>query len=444
MHTLDNRSDAVAKDANEVHVMPIGATRVLKDQVYSVLREAISNMDIYSTPTPPRLDERKLAEELGVSRTPVREALSRLEQEGFVRNVPRRGTFVVRKTKREVLEIVYVMAALEGMAARLASERASDEEIAGLHTLEKGGLRTTLINAVEAASKRSNELGDMMIENFEKALLIENPKEQEAYLNVVIVGGGPTGVELAGAIEELRKNVLPKDYPELDFSKMKISLVEGQERLLNGMSSFAGTKARKYLESMGIQVLLNRFLSNYDGNSVSLSSGESISSKCVIWAAGVKGNPIEGLAEEQIEKDRILVDEFNRVLHSENLYAIGDVAFMKTEIFPLGLPMLAPVAIQQANNLSKNLRKSILNAKVKWTAFKYLDKGAMATIGRNKAVVDMPFGFSFGGFFGWFTWMFIHLISIIGFRRKLLVFSNWLWNYFTYNRGNRFIIKKNH
>ncbi len=286
------------------------------------------------------------------------------------------------------------------------------------------------------------DLRNSMIENFEKALLVDDPEELQQYMNVVIVGAGPTGVELAGAIEELRRNVLPKDYPELDFAKMQIHLVEGQSQVLAAMSDFSGRKAKKYLESMGVNVHLQKLLKAYDGEKALLSTGEEIRTQCVIWAAGVQGNAIDGVGEFNVKGGRIIVNEFNQVQGMSDVFALGDVALMESEKYPNGYPMLAPVAIQQASTLGKNLSILIHGKDQPLKPFKYFDKGTMATIGRNKAVVDAPFGIRFGGFIGWFAWMFIHLISIIGFRRKLLVFSNWLWNYFTYNRGNRFIIKK--
>ncbi len=286
------------------------------------------------------------------------------------------------------------------------------------------------------------DIRNSMIENFEKALQIEDESELERFMNIVIVGAGPTGVELAGAIEELRKNVLPKDYPELDFAKMKIYLIEGLPEVLGAMSQFASKKSKKYLEQLGIIVKNESLLEDYDGTVATLKGGEKIATNTLIWAAGVKGNVVTGLNKEAVNRNRIAVDKFNCVKGYDNIFAIGDVAYLETENYPNGLPMVAPVAIQQAETLGENF-KQIITGEEPTKSFKYLDKGTMATIGRNKAVVDAPFGIRFGGFFGWFVWMFIHLISIIGFRRKLLVFSNWVWNYVTYNRGNRFIIKKN-
>ena len=284
------------------------------------------------------------------------------------------------------------------------------------------------------------ELRTKLLENFEEALQIESDKELEKFMNVVIVGAGPTGVELAGAIAELQKQVLPNDYPELDFSKMKIHLVEGLDEVLAPMSSYASKKAARYLEQFGVNVSLNKMVKKYEDGVVYFDDDTTIKANCLIWAAGVKGNLVKGLKEDQVTKSRITVDEYHQVVGLKDVYAIGDVAHQTDEKYPDGLPQLAPVAIQQAENLAKNLIR--ISSKKSPKPFSYLDKGTMATIGRNKAVVDAPFGIRIGGFLGWFIWMFVHLISIIGMRRKLMVFSNWVWNYFTYNRGNRLIIRK--
>lgn len=284
------------------------------------------------------------------------------------------------------------------------------------------------------------ELRTKLINNFEEAIQADGDEELEKYMNIVIVGAGPTGVELAGAIGELRKHVLPKDYPELDFSKLKIWLVEGTDRVLPSMSERSGHRAKRYLKKFGVRLLLGKFVKSYDGGVVTLSDKRTIQTQCLVWAAGVKPNTIKGLPEGSDVKGRIKVDEFNRVWGTQDVFAIGDVSYQESKKHPKGLPMLAPVAIQQARRLSENLVAQIQGGKEK--PFEYVDKGTMATIGRNKAVIDAPFGIRIGGFLGWFIWMFIHLFSIIGFRRKLLVFSQWIWNYLTYNRGNRLIIKK--
>lgn len=284
------------------------------------------------------------------------------------------------------------------------------------------------------------DLRSHILQNFEAATITEDPLEKKSRMNIVIVGGGPTGVEVAGALGELKKSILPKDYPELDFSKMSIILLEGSSRLLGGMSAFASEKAIKYLKKFHVDVYLNTLVETYDGHSARLSNGESINTHTVIWAAGVKGNYPEGLRDEVIERDRILVDDYSKVMGYDNIFAIGDIAMMKGEEYERGHPMLAPVAIQQGNHLAMNLKRLLNGERLK--PFKYFDKGSMATVGRNKAVVDLPGNSSLGGFPAWVIWMFIHLISIIGFRNKLIVFLNWVWNYFTYDKGTRLIIRK--
>lgn len=278
-----------------------------------------------------------------------------------------------------------------------------------------------------------------ILQNFEKALLTNDPKKLQELMTITIVGGGPTGVEVAGALGELKKNILPFDYPELDISQMRIILIEGLPHLLSGMSKISSKKALNYLKTFDVEVRLETMVKDYDGKIVTLNNGEEIRCYSLIWAAGVMGNIMKGIRADQIEKSRLKVNEYNQVEDSNDVFALGDVAMMKSKQYPQGHPMLAPVAMQQARNLGDNF-KAMANGK-KMKPFKYLDKGAMATIGRNRAVVDLP-GVRFGGLFAWMIWMFIHLISIIGFRNKMVVFSNWIWNYFTYDKGNRLIIRK--
>jgi len=280
------------------------------------------------------------------------------------------------------------------------------------------------------------DLRSHMLQNFEQTVMAPDPEEKDRLTNFVIVGGGPTGVEVAGALGELKKHVLPKDYPDIDFSIMNLHLVDAGNRVLAGMAETSSEKALEYLNAFDVNVRLNTIVKNYDGDDVLLSDGKRIPTKTVIWAAGVTGNLIEGIPEDHIIGGRVRVNEFNEVENTDSVFAIGDIAVMPTAEQPKGHPMLAPVAMQQAKNLGKNLMKD----KANWRPFKYQDKGSMATIGRNKAVVDLP-KFHFGGFFAWCVWMFVHLMSIIGFRNRLVVLSNWIWNYFTYDRGTRLIIR---
>lgn len=282
------------------------------------------------------------------------------------------------------------------------------------------------------------DLRSQILQNFEKAIMTHDKEDRQSLMNFVIVGGGPTGVEVAGALGELKMHVLPNDYKELDFERMSIYLIEAMPNLLNGMSENASKKALHFLKRFNVTVKLGTIVKSFDGKFVKLDDGMVIPSQTLIWAAGVTGNLIPGLEENSIQNGRILVDEFNRVKDCDNIFALGDIALQQSKDFPKGYPMLAPVAMQQGKLLAGNLIEFSKNKALK--PFKYSDKGSMATIGRNKAVVDLN-KIKFSGLFAWFVWMFIHLLSIIGFRNKLVVFSNWLWNYFTYDRGIRLIIR---
>lgn len=297
---------------------------------------------------------------------------------------------------------------------------------------------SSMKNIVDATKLRNK-----IIRQLEYALLTEDTEVMNSLMDFVIVGGGPTGVELAGALTELKKNVFPKDYKELDMRQMDIHLVEASPRLLNGMSTQAGEKAHQFLNEMGVKVHLNAAVKSYDGYEVVLSTGERLISRSLIWAAGVKGNPVDGIGTEAISRgNRILVDEYNRVKGHENIFAIGDVALMEGDKkFPKGHPMMAPPAQQQGKLVAKNIASLIHKKPLK--PFSYFDKGAMATVGRHKAVVDMRGGIRFQGFFAWYVWMFVHLMSIVGFRNKVFTFFSWMWNYFSYDRSNRLIIGRN-
>jgi NADH dehydrogenase len=282
-------------------------------------------------------------------------------------------------------------------------------------------------------------LRNFLLENYEKALSLHSPEEKQKRMNIVVVGGGPTGVEVSGTLAEMKKHILPKDYPELDFSTMKIYLLEGSPRLLNGMSDQASTKAKQYLEKLGVTVCLGSTVKDYDGELVTLAAGTPIPSNTLVWAAGVTGSKMEGLAPELLVKgNRIRVDAFNSIPGYENVFALGDIAYQEERAYPKGHPQVAQVAIQQAKSLAANIKRKLQDKPMK--PFAYKDLGSMATVGRNLAVVDLPF-IKFQGFFAWVVWMFVHLMSILGVKNKIFTFINWSWSYFSYDQSLRLIIK---
>ncbi|MCB0398708.1 MAG: NAD(P)/FAD-dependent oxidoreductase [Winogradskyella sp.] len=280
----------------------------------------------------------------------------------------------------------------------------------------------------------------LILQNFEKAAIANTKEEREAYLNFVIVGGGPTGVELAGAIAELKNNILPRDYHDLNPSDMHIHLLEGSPRVLPPMSKHASEKATKFLKALGVKVHCNTLVTDYNGLDVTTNSDLKMQSETLIWAAGVTGAPIKGLnVSALVERaNRYKVNEFNQVEGYDNIFAIGDIALMTSEDYPKGHPQVAQPAIQQGSLLGKNLLRLIDKKPLK--PFVYKDKGSMATIGRNKAVVDLK-AFKFGGFFAWFIWMFVHLMSLVGFRNRVIVFFNWTYNYINFDKAARLIIR---
>ncbi|WP_233507482.1 NAD(P)/FAD-dependent oxidoreductase [Adhaeribacter pallidiroseus] len=285
-------------------------------------------------------------------------------------------------------------------------------------------------------------LRNTILSNFEKALQIDDEEQLNSLMDYVIVGGGPTGVELAGALSELRKHVFPRDYKELDFIKMDIYLIQSGDILLKGMSAEASQKARDYLEKFGVKILFNRKVKAYDGYTVTLDNGEKLITRTLIWAAGVTGAPVAGIRKESILRgNRLQTDEYNRVAGYQNLFAIGDIAAVVTPEHPEGHPMLAQPAMQQGKLLGQNLKKLVKNQAMR--PFHYHDQGTMATIGRNQAVADLKIfkkEFKTQGFIAWFIWAFIHLISILGFRNRLFVLVNWMGSYFTYDKGIRLIV----
>lgn len=282
-------------------------------------------------------------------------------------------------------------------------------------------------------------LRNTILSDYEKALTTIDYEERQGYIDIVIVGGGPTGVELAGALAEMKKYVIPKDYPEMNYEEIDIHLIQAAGQLLNGMSEESSQKSLKYLRDLGVQVRLNTQVKNYDGKYAYLSDGGKIHSRKVIWAAGIRGNAVPGLPETAVTHGRRLaVDRFSRVKDTTNIYAVGDLAYMEEEAFPKGHPQVAQVAIQQGVNLAKNLKRAL--KKQEWKPFRYNDKGSMATVGRNRAVVDLP-SFSFQGWLAWVVWLLVHLFSILGTKNKIFIFLNWVWNYLTYDQGLRLIIR---
>jgi len=287
---------------------------------------------------------------------------------------------------------------------------------------------------------QSLNLRSLILENFEQALLTDDYHERDALMNFVIVGGGPTGVELSGALAEIKKGILPKDYPDLDTRRAQINLVQGGDCLLPGFSAQASKKAEDFLEKLGVQVWKGVRVTGYNGKTVTTKTDLKFDAATVVWAAGVKGAGIKGLDAEGVIAggNRINVNEYNQVIGHPDIFAIGDIACMATEDNPRGHPMVAQPAIQQGNLLGKNLVNLIENKPMK--PFVYFDKGSMATIGRNKAVCDIK-KFRFQGIFAWFVWMFVHLFFLIGFRNRMVVFINWVYNYIRFDREARLIIR---
>lgn len=280
-------------------------------------------------------------------------------------------------------------------------------------------------------------LRNRILLNFEDALNA-TPEELDRIMNIVVVGGGPTGVELAGSLAEMKKNVLPRDYPDMDFSHLKIYLLEGSGATLAAMSKPSQEKSQEYLERMGVKVMVNTIVQDYDGSKIALKDGGSIPSRTMIWAAGVMGNVPPGVPQELLVRgNRIRVDEYNHVAGYDNVFAIGDIAYMETKEWPKGHAQLANVAINQAKNLAANLKRKLDGKALK--PFTYKNPGTMATVGKRKAVVDLPF-ISFQGFFAWLTWMFLHLMLIVSVKNRLIIFINWAISYFTNDTTLRLIL----
>jgi NADH:ubiquinone reductase (H+-translocating) len=283
------------------------------------------------------------------------------------------------------------------------------------------------------------DLRNSLLMNFENALTAQSDEEREMLMTIVIIGGGPSGVEIAGALAEMNKYVLTKDYPEFKEIRAKIYLVEALDRVLSSMSSQSSEKAKGFLEKMGVRVLINTRATGCDEKTVILDSGKSVSTGMIIWTAGIAGNIIAGLKNECFSRNgRIIVDGYNRIPEFPNVFAIGDISLQSEKQYQHGHPQVAQVAIQQAQLLAENLVRLKNNKPLK--EFKYKDLGTMATVGRHLAVAELP-SLRFQGVFAWYIWMFIHLMSIIGVKNKLLIFINWAFKYFTYDQSTRLILR---
>ena len=285
------------------------------------------------------------------------------------------------------------------------------------------------------------QIRNYVVKQFEESLLLKDTEEIKSKLNFVMVGGGPTGVELAGAFAELRKYIMPKDYPSLPQDLMNVYLIEAGPKVLASFNEKTSQRTLEALQHIGVRVMTNTGVKEYDGKTVTLSTGEQIHTQSLLWSAGVKGIPVKGIpADIILPNGRILVNELNQIKGYTNIYAIGDIAQMTNDSrFPKGYPMVAQVAIQQGKNVAHNIRLALENKPMR--GFTYKDLGSMATIGRNRAVAEFA-GMRLSGYFAWIVWMVVHLMSLLGFRNKLVVFINWFYRYFTYERGTRIIIKR--
>ena len=281
-------------------------------------------------------------------------------------------------------------------------------------------------------------LRNVILSDLEKALTIRESDVRQTHLDLVIVGGGPTGVEMAGSLAEMRKYILPKDYPELNASDMDIHLIEGNNELLAAMSEQASEKSKEYLLDLGVEVITNARVTNYNGKEVTLSDGQKLYTRKVIWAAGITGVKIEGIPDTAFVKgNRLQTNTFNQVTGLTDIYAIGDNAYMEEGEYK-GHPQVAQPAIQQAKRLAKNLNNTARGKAME--PFKYKDLGSMATIGRNKAVADLPF-LKTQGFIAWILWLIVHLKSILGVKNQIFVLFNWLWSYITLDQSLRIIVR---
>lgn len=316
--------------------------------------------------------------------------------------------------------------------SKLVIATGADNNFFGNETIEENSLpMKSLTDALNLRSK--------ILENFEKALNTQDLAKRDELMNFVIVGAGPTGVELAGALAELKNNILPNDFPDLDFRNMKINLIEAGPRVLGAMSEKSSENAFQYLRDLGVHIFTETFVENYTENKATTNKKIEFKTDTLIWAAGVKGALPKGIDASSIGRgNRIIVDEFSKMKGKNNIYVVGDAGLIQSEKYPIGLPMMASVAMQQGSYLAKMFNLEARGKKIE--PFVYKDKGTMATVGRNKAVVQIR-KFGFQGALAWLVWMFVHLMLLVGFRNRVVVFVNWAWNYVNYNNGLRLIIR---
>lgn len=356
--------------------------------------------------------------------------------------------YPLRKIFRKHKDFHFVLAEVHSVDTQAKILKTSEGELSYSQLVIATGTRTNFFgNAnIETYSMpmktvaQALDIRSLMLQNIEEADRTQDPQKRQALLNFVIAGGGPTGVELAGALAEFRKGILKHDYPNLSEMEMQVHLLEGGPRVLAPMSQAASKKAKRDLEKLGVQVQLNTMVKDYDGKIVTTQNGTQLRTATFIWAAGVTGAPIQGINASQYltKSNRIKVDANNQIQGIKDVFALGDVAYMETSNFPQGHPQVAQPAIQQGRHLAKNLKR--INRKQPLIPFRYFDKGSMATVGRNKAVVDIN-NLNLGGAIAWFIWMFIHLWYLVGFRNRVVTFFNWTYNYINYDRAARLIIR---
>lgn len=355
--------------------------------------------------------------------------------------------YPLRKVFKRYKNLFFRMAEVKGINAETKTIKTNIGELGYDYLILATGSNTNFfgIEGVERHALGMKEILEaldirsLLLQNFEAALLTTNLEKRVALMSVAIVGGGATGVELAGALSELRKHVLPQDYPDLDVRRMNIYLIEAAPLVLSAMSEKASEKATEFLERLDIQLYLNTRVTDYDGRFISFADGRKLEAETLIWAAGVKGESIEGFMTDNLAPgSRYSVDEYNRLQGAEDIFVIGDVAAMISEDYPHGHAMMAQPAIQQGKNVAINiLRMSQGKSPV---PFKFKDLGSLATVGRNKAVADLP-GIKLQGLSAWLIWMLVHIMQLVGFRNKVVVLLNWVYNYFIYARDIRLIIR---